>query len=223
MALSDTGAPHSLIMSRTVRQIRAFIDVSERGNVILGDNISTVNLLGTCSFERTIGNHTRTVKAYVIDANWGSSQQLVLGSDWLRENGAMLGEPENKGQQMMVDNQTIYAKNKTQPFVASERPIVKLSAYKFATFIESAGEGRKWTAINITADSVRHQGHERVPLDEYLSNTQYWEYSCAPHKPSLSSMNVELTTQPPYASQSDSRLQNPPDKQVQTNKPCTEG
>ena len=71
LALGDTGASHALITSQTARQIKAYIDVSECGQVILGDNISTVPLLGSCSFEIKVGTYVSIMKAYVIDADWG--------------------------------------------------------------------------------------------------------------------------------------------------------
>ena len=212
LALGDTGASNSLITSQAARQIKAFIDVTEVGKVILGDNISTVNLLGTCTFEMTIGHHTSTVKAYVIDADWGTSQQLVLGSDWISENGAMLGDPDGKGPQMLVANKTIYAKSKPQPFLSSEKSIVRLNAFNFASFIEASGKGRAWTAVDVTAEGVQHEGGERIPLEKYLSDTQYWEYKCINHSPSLASMTILPEEMQPTVTDADTRRRNPPER-----------
>ena len=110
LALGDTGATHSLITSQTAHQIKAQNDISERGHVILGDNVSTINLLGTCEFTLRLGHHVSTMKAYVIDADWGNSQHIVIGSDWISANQAMLGERDGKGPQLTVGNYTIYAK-----------------------------------------------------------------------------------------------------------------
>ena len=211
LALGDTGATNSLITSRAARQIKAFIDETDTGKVILGDNISTVNLLGSCTFEMKIGNYTSTVKAYVIDADWGVSQQLVLGSDWISQNGAMLGDPDGKGPQMLVNNETVYAKHKSQPFVSSEKPVIGLNAFNFANFLESSGTGREWTAIDITSEGVQHEGRERIPLNVYLSETQYWEYECSKQVPSLNAMTVQPGIEQPVSPVSDVRVRNPPD------------
>ena len=67
MALGDTGATNSLITKQAAHQIRAFVDTRTSGHVILGDNVSTIDLLGTCSFELTVGKFVSRMHAYVVD------------------------------------------------------------------------------------------------------------------------------------------------------------
>ena len=174
LALGDTGASHSLISERTARQLKVFVDTSESGQVILGDNISTVRLLGTCTIEISVGTYKSKMKAYVIDADWGDSQHIVIGADWIAENKAMLGSGDGLGPQLTVGNQTIYAKEKPQPYVSSHQTIKCLSAFKFADLI--SGIGRKWAALDITEEGVQYEGSERIPLSTYLTSGQYAEY-----------------------------------------------
>ena len=139
LALGDTGATHSLITSITARQIGAYIDFTETGRVILGDNISTVRLLGSCTFEIKIGNYVSIMKAYVIDADWGTAQQIVIGADWIKENQAMLGERDGQGPQLTVGNQTVYAKVKEHsPYLSNSgnNSIKQLNAMELCALID---------------------------------------------------------------------------------------
>ena len=197
LALGDTGATHSLITSQTARQIKAHIDISERGHVILGDNVSKINLLGTCEFALRVGRHVSTMKAYVIDADWGTAQHIVIGSDWISANRAMLGERDGKGPQLTVGAYTVYAKTKEHaPFLANaETHAVKnMNAMQFADFLDSSDEGRAWTAVDITQEGVKHVGHDRIPLHVYLSQYQFEQYqfilATNGHTPHLNNMDV---------------------------------
>ena len=193
LALGDTGASHSLISERTARQLKVFIDTSEPGQVILGDNISTVPLLGTCIIEISVGTYRSKMKAYVIDADWGDSQHIVIGADWIEENQAMLGSGDGLGPQLTVGNQTVYAKEKPQPYVSSHQTVKCLSAFKFADLI--SGIGRKWAALDITEDGVQYEDSERIPLSTYLTSGQYAEYK-SNRKISLATMHASTTALP---------------------------
>ena len=177
LALGDTGATNSLITKQAAHQIRAFVDTRHSGHVILGDNISTVDLLGTCSFEITVGAFVSRMTAYVIDADWGTAQQVVIGGDWIEEHGAMLGAADGLGPQLTVHGHTVYAKERTQPYLSSHVRVPVLSAFQFKSVIEgTAEEGQPWTAVDVTEDGVMHSGQARVPLNEFLSKGQYCEY-----------------------------------------------
>ena len=198
LALGDTGASHPLITSITARQIGAYIDITETGRVILGDNISPVKLLGSCSFEIKIGTYVSIMKAYVIDADWGAAQHIVIGADWIRENQAMLGERDGKGPQLTVGNQTVYAKVKEHsPYLSNSgnNSIKQLNSMEFYSLIDKSGNGRKWTAVDITDDGVMHAGRERIPLSEYLNTDELAEFHYRQYEVSYG--NMEVTVTPP--------------------------
>ena len=123
----------------------------------------------------------------------------------------MLGYPDGKGPQMLVNNETLYAKSKSQPFVSSEKPVIRLHAFNFAKFIKSSGKGREWTSIDITAEGVHHKGRERIPLREYLSDTQYWEYECHKHLVSLQASTIQPGVEQHPNPVADVRVSNPPE------------
>jgi hypothetical protein len=104
--LGDTGATHSLVTLRVAKQLGLTIDPNRTGTVILGDGHSGVPIQGQCFVPIKLGKYSCKVLAIVIDVDWGDSQHLVIGSDWIAENRAMLGEGEGKGPQMHIRGRT---------------------------------------------------------------------------------------------------------------------
>ena len=107
-------------------------------------------------------------------------------------------EGDGRGPQLTVNNQTIYAKTKEHsPYLSDpgNRSIKQLNAMEFCSFIDKSGEGRQWTAVDITTDGVMHAGQERIPLSEYLSQDELAEFEYRQYD--MHYNNMELSTKPP--------------------------
>ena len=121
LVLGDTGATHSLIPLNVANQLGLEIDPNRRGSIILGDGHSGVPIRGQCIVPITIGKYSCEVPALIMDVDWGSTQHLVLGSDWITQHHAMLGAGDGKGPQLDIRGQsgrekhTIFAKKWESP------------------------------------------------------------------------------------------------------------
>ena len=188
LVLGDTGATHSLIPLRIAKQLGLEIDHNRRGRVVLGDQCSGVPILGQCIVPITIGKYHSQALALVIDVNWDDTQHLVLGSDWIRANRAMLGAGSGKGPQMDIrgpqgdEFHTVFARKfrNVRPMREVQPDDIMLSAARFAAMLEEGtyqGQpGRPWTAVDVSAAGVQIGDDPRMPLREFLGEDVWFQY-----------------------------------------------
>jgi Reverse transcriptase (RNA-dependent DNA polymerase)/Integrase zinc binding domain/RNase H-like domain found in reverse transcriptase/Chromo (CHRromatin Organisation MOdifier) domain/Aspartyl protease len=193
--LGDTGATHSLIPLRVANQLGLTMDANRRGSVILGDGHSGVPILGQCLVPIKIGKYACTVLALIIDVDWGPTQHLVLGSDWIAEHRAMLGAGEGKGPQLDIrgptgtENHTIFARKvlkRSQWELPEKLENLVISAPQFAAMLERrhdlTGNGSAWDAVDFRTENgktyVQFYGEEPVPLETFMDAEQWFRYSC---------------------------------------------
>ena len=207
--LGDTGATHSLVTLRVAKQLGVKIDPNRTGTVILGDGHSGVPIQGECIVPIKLGKYSCEVRALVIDVDWGSSQHLVIGSDWIAANRAMLGEGEGKGPQMNIrgptgkENHNIFARKvlkRSQWELPEKLDNLIISAPQFAAMLEHradlTGEGSAWDAVDFRTENgktvVQFYGEEPVPLENFMDDDQWFRYNCMrPH------FQQSTTTSPP--------------------------
>ena len=187
--LADTGATHCLIPFGVVRQLDIPLTAGPEGrSVILGDNESGLKVLGTCELTLAFDKHETKVTALVIPVDWGSTQHLVLGSDWIRQNNVLIGENNRRGPQMRFGTddrgrqRIVYARKSTKTQAPGEDtdPHTPMSACKFAEVLAQpyqGGFGTPWTAVDVSTQGVVIGDGPRIPLAEFLSTQEQAELS----------------------------------------------
>lgn len=185
LALGDTGATHTLIAKRTARQLGLGINDTARGRVVLGDNIATVPIVGTCEIPLNLSGYECVAHAQVVDTDWGDTQHIVLGDDWIRENRAMLGEADGRGPQITIagpdgtGSHTIYAKSKPQA-QQFEPNSISDSAAKFAQLIMGTRKGTlgiPWAAVNVSEKGVQFSDGDEVSFEQLMDADDYYSFS----------------------------------------------
>jgi Reverse transcriptase (RNA-dependent DNA polymerase)/RNase H-like domain found in reverse transcriptase/Integrase zinc binding domain/Chromo (CHRromatin Organisation MOdifier) domain/Aspartyl protease len=208
--LGDTGATHSLIPLRVANQLGLTIDANRKGSVILGDGHSGVPILGQCLVPIKLGNYSCKVPALIIDVDWGLTQHLVLGSDWIAEHRAMLGAGEGKGPQMDIrgrtgtEKHTVFARKvlrRDQWGLPEKLDNLVISAPQFAAMLEQrtdlTGNGSAWDAVDFRTENgktvVQFYGEEPIPLETFMDADQWFSYSCL----NTSFQQTTTASQPP--------------------------
>ena len=175
--LGDSGATHSLIPLSVVQQLGIPLSSGPTGRkVILGDNSSGLEVLGTCDLQLTFGSVTTKVSALVLPVDWGSAQHIVLGADWIAENSVMLGAPNSRGPQMHIGctpgsrpAATVFARKHTPLPEGPGDPDTPMSASQFAEMLAEPYEGEHgtpWIAVDITHEGVCLPGKRKIPFSE---------------------------------------------------------
>jgi hypothetical protein len=211
--LGDTGATHSLIPLRVATQLNLKIDTNRKGSVILGDGHSGVPILGQCLVPIKLNKYFCSVPALVIDVNWGTTQHLVLGSDWIEEHKAMLGAEDGKGPQLNIRGKdgkrhTVYARKvlkDTERDLTEHLDSLIISAPQFAAMLERrpdlTGEGAAWDAatLYVTAGKpfIQLAGEEAIPLADFLNEEEWYRYSCMTTTFQQSAQTPETMPPPP--------------------------
>ena len=181
-ALADTGADECITTYALVRHLGLRLLPCQRARrVVLGDNASSIPVVGTCEFKLRLGRSETVVQALVIDVAWGSKQHVVLGANWIERNNVMVGVSNNKGPQLQIGGPdgkqscTVYARKPLRSaysqHVTHTDSYTPVGACEFAAMLAEPGtddtDGTPWAAVDVTTEGVVIGHGPRIPLAEF--------------------------------------------------------